>query len=63
MLPLIDLINHDFELQNVEWITQEDGSIALVAERKISKGEQLYISYGDRNSDDFLVYYGFVVFL
>eukprot|EP00958_Prasinococcus_capsulatus_P016813 scaffold1883_cov396-Prasinococcus_capsulatus_cf.AAC.15 len=60
MLPLIDLINHDFERENVQWVRRDDRSIDLAVNRRIEQGEQLYVSYGDRNSDDFLVYYGFV---
>lgn len=34
--------------------------LQLAATRAIAKGEELLLSYGDRDNDDFLVHYGFV---
>mmetsp|Transcript_9100 Transcript_9100/g.55421 ORF Transcript_9100/g.55421 Transcript_9100/m.55421 type:complete len:451 (-) Transcript_9100:251-1603(-) len=60
MLPLADLINHSFNLQNVDWRLGTQGQVEIVALRNIAEHEQLYFSYGEKGSDHYFVFYGFV---
>ena len=60
MLPLADLINHSFDLQNVDWRRGTQEQVEIVALRNIAKHEQLYFSYGEKGSDHYFVFYGFV---
>lgn len=60
MIPLVDLINHSFLLQNVDWRQGSNGQIEIIALHEIEEHQQLYLSYGEKGSDHYFVFYGFV---
>jgi hypothetical protein len=63
MIPIVDLLNHSSveEEVNVTWRVTEDLSAFIVeAKRDVGKDEELILSYGERNDQHFLLFYGFV---
>lgn len=60
MVPLIDMANHRFT-SNAEIRGLEDGTVAMVANKRISAGQPIYLKYGSHDNRDLLLSYGFVV--
>ena len=63
MIPIVDLLNHSSveEEVNVTWRVKEDLSAFIVeAKRNVGKDEELILSYGERNDQHFLLFYGFL---
>eukprot|EP00899_Mesostigma_viride_P018362 jgi/Mesvir1/26527/Mv16182-RA.1 len=72
LTPGLDLLNHSGDgakaVWEVIWPSTGDGSsplpceghIQVVVTEDVHAGEQLFISYGARNGDDFFLHYGFV---
>ena len=63
MIPIVDLLNHSSveEEVNVTWRVTEDLSAFIVeAKRDVGKDEELILSYGERNDQHFLLFYGFL---
>jgi SET domain len=59
MIPFYDLFNHHNGLQNVKLFLTDQGA-SLRTTRPVSKGQQLYLSYGLRPASHMLRDYGFV---
>eukprot|EP00747_Dinoflagellata_sp_TGD_P017403 gnl/TRDRNA2_/TRDRNA2_125806_c0_seq1.p1 gnl/TRDRNA2_/TRDRNA2_125806_c0~~gnl/TRDRNA2_/TRDRNA2_125806_c0_seq1.p1 ORF type:complete len:502 (+),score=76.61 gnl/TRDRNA2_/TRDRNA2_125806_c0_seq1:130-1635(+) len=67
LMPFFDLINHggpdgessSSEIENVKLAVNED-TMYIGAVSNIERGKELFLSYGRRSNDDFLMYFGFV---
>ncbi|CAG8568263.1 3768_t:CDS:10 [Paraglomus occultum] len=59
MVPMADMLNHKTGFNNARLFREDDG-LAMIAIKKITKGEQIYNTYGDLCSADLLRKYGFV---
>jgi hypothetical protein len=59
MMPYMDMINHHYHYQ-ADWISQPiwGGKLEIIARREISKGEELFASFGPRANDNLFLYYG-----
>ena len=63
MIPIADLLNHSSvdEEVNVTWrVTEDLSAFVIEAKRNIRKNEELILSYGERNDQHFLLFYGFL---
>lgn len=60
LVPLADLPNH--ENVRVSWACDEDGTFSMITmNTSFSKGEEIFISYGQHNNAHLLMYYGFML--
>eukprot|EP01061_Rhynchopus_euleeides_P020406 TRINITY_DN331_c4_g1_i1.p1 TRINITY_DN331_c4_g1~~TRINITY_DN331_c4_g1_i1.p1 ORF type:complete len:493 (+),score=185.73 TRINITY_DN331_c4_g1_i1:56-1480(+) len=61
LLPVWDFFNHDSKRFNIESRATKNGGVSMIANRKIAKGEDLFITYGTHISPyKMMAYYGFV---
>jgi len=60
LVPAADMPNHLPEAFQAR--TLPSGSLFLIAHRNLTKGDQVYISYGPKCDAEFLAHYGFVPF-
>ena len=58
MVPLADLANHS-AAANAAWEVGADG-FRMLALEDIKPGQQIFIDYGERSTDDFFLFYGFI---
>jgi hypothetical protein len=58
LIPIADLIGHDFALENVLW-NIEDGDIVYRAKNHVQKGDELWTTYGCHTKLTTLFVYGF----
>lgn len=62
MLPAFDLLNHKFEAQAVLEYSSTQQSYVLKTNDAYTKGDQIFISYGERDNLNMLMTYGFCTF-
>lgn len=55
LVPIFDLINHDYTKQNCWW----DGKGKVFAMRRLQAGEELFFDYGATGNVQLLANYGF----
>lgn len=61
LLPIIDLLNHDYT-SKVEWSTNNNHSFILtLLNDDISQGDELFNNYGAKGNEELLNGYGFVL--
>jgi len=58
MGPGADMPNHNASAY--EAMQDKAGSLVLIADRDVTPGDQIYISYGDKCNAEFLAHYGFI---
>ena len=64
MIPIADMFNHNVPASLFySWSREESKEgIRFHAEREIAQGEEVFITYGDTNTNDYLLaHYGFVL--
>lgn len=57
MGPGADMPNHNASAY--EAMQDKAGSLVLIADRDVTPGDQIYISYGDKCNAEFLAHYGY----
>ena len=57
LVPLVDMAQHD---PHGGQFALRDGKIVLLAGRACEEGEECFLDYGERTSDEFALQYGFV---
>ncbi len=68
-LSVVDCLNHGgsagasgtLALGSSSWAVEGERTINFVTTRPVAAGEQVLWTYGDRSSEDFFVYHGFVL--
>lgn len=62
LVPIVDMCNHSSTTSNAKYeLDQETSAVSLIATKPISKGEQIYINYGEeKGSGEMLFSYGFL---
>lgn len=61
LVPIVDMCNHSYASNAKYELDPETCAVSLVATKPISKGEQVFISYGDeKGSGEMLFSYGFL---
>ena len=61
LVPVIDSCNHDSQTPSSSLaFSPLSGCFELQANRQIQTNEEITISYGQKNNDDLLQYFGFV---
>uniref|UniRef100_A0A0G4GCL9 SET domain-containing protein n=1 Tax=Chromera velia CCMP2878 TaxID=1169474 RepID=A0A0G4GCL9_9ALVE len=60
MLPFLDFLNHDSKSANTVELQALQGAFILKAAEDVKRGQQVFLNYGQRSSDETLQYYGFV---
>eukprot|EP00287_Rhodomonas_sp_CCMP768_P003544 CAMPEP_0196735456 /NCGR_PEP_ID=MMETSP1091-20130531/13902_1 /TAXON_ID=302021 /ORGANISM="Rhodomonas sp., Strain CCMP768" /LENGTH=140 /DNA_ID=CAMNT_0042079103 /DNA_START=1 /DNA_END=419 /DNA_ORIENTATION=- len=58
MAPAADMPNHNASAY--EAMQDKSGRLVLLADRNVTNGEQIYISYGSKCNAEFLAHYGFI---
>ena len=59
-VPYIDMFNHSYDTQ-VKWVFSDQQKGFLVkAQQDISRGEEIFLSYGKKSDSHFLINYGFI---
>ncbi|KAI8467622.1 MAG: hypothetical protein J3K34DRAFT_429986 [Monoraphidium minutum] len=69
MIPAVDCLNHGgsagacgtLALGSSSWAVGGERTINFVTTRDVAAGEQVLWTYGDRSSEDFFAYHGFVL--
>jgi hypothetical protein len=62
MVPLADMFNFHPEKINVEWyLDTETRCFTIKANRDITKGEEIFVSYGSHGNTKYLFFYGFTI--
>ena len=59
LVPLVDMLNHR-QPPDVLWSTAEDGGFQMTARRPVAAGQEIHTHYGNKSSDVYLMYGGFV---
>jgi hypothetical protein len=60
MVPMLDFFNHQSSARPRFGYDPRTDVFSVAAEKPYLKGEQVYITYGDKNNDDLLLLYGFI---
>jgi len=59
-VPLADMINHRRgKLVNCHWEYKSEKGFVVTAKRDLLRGEELFITYGNKGNDIFFLHYGF----
>lgn len=71
MIPLLDMLNHEVDSHQIAWepcvpdvdeaATDEAHPPRAVVKRKIRKGSEVFICYGDRSNSYLMLQYGFAL--
>ena len=60
LVPLLDLMNHETQDNyNVKW-DFDNHAFRITAIKNIKKEEELFVSYGSKSDESFIMYYGFI---
>ena len=61
IVPIVDMFRHNFD-NNAHWrYNEEINSFEIFALKNIIKGEEIYLSYGKKSNNNFLLYYGITI--
>ncbi len=61
LMPMLDAMNHCADAQNEFSFDSASRSFILVTQQRLIEGEEVFLSYGRKGSDELLQFFGFVL--
>jgi len=62
IVPFADMFNFKYQTDMTNWAyNEETKEFQVLAKQKISKGEEIFVYYGDKPNANFLQFYGFLL--